>query len=1005
MLRAPLSAALLLLLLATCTRTPPPGAGAPPPTDLEVGTTYHGFELRRVQELPEIASRGLYFVHNKSGAQLIKLENQDDNKVFAAAFKTPPESDTGLPHILEHAVLNGSKKFTAKNPFDVLVQGSFNTFLNAFTGDDFTMYPVASTNDKDFRNLMHVYLDAVFYPRIFEEDRIFQQEGWRYELESRDAPLTTNGVVYNEMKGAFSSPTRLLHLNIGRQLFPNSPYGFSSGGLPEAITELRREDFLAFHKKHCHPSNTYLYIYGDGNTLDELAFIDAEYLNGFLRQPGRIEVATQKPLAEPVVAEVPYPVASDEGTAGKTYLSMSWVLSGAAEPVDTFLLEVLADLLVNLPGAPVREALVAAGIGGDYNASFDNLKQGVFTIIAEKADRGDRDEFRRIVTETLEQVAREGLVAKQVQGVINKKEFSLREADYGGFPKGLFYGYFGSRGWMFSDDPFRTFGFEETLKAAKKGAAAGRLEKLARDGLLTNNHAALVVVYPQPGLQDEINAATEAKLAKIKAAMSPEEIDALVASTAALKEWQRQPNTPEQLATIPMLSLLDLDSKEKPRPVRDERHHGTRVLFSEQVTSGIAYVTHYFSVQAVPQEKLPYLKLFETLLGELSTKRHGYEELNTEVNLHTGGLSTDLVTFPEVADPTVYHPTLALSCKALTPKMDELLALQSEIINETRFDDRARLREVVMQIHTGLQAMARGAGYQLASQRFAATVSPSSWFRERVGGLTYIGFVADLANNFDERADDLVRELEAVRSQVVNKPGHTVALVGGSAELEVLLAKLPEFAATLPASATPPRAWQWKPAKASEGLLSASKVQYVTQGANIRDLGHAYSGRLELLGRILSRGYLTKKVRVENGAYGAFASFSRSGVGYFGSYRDPQLQKTLDAFAGAAAFVKTFTVDPRSMTRYKIGTVARRDKPYPPRAEGMNAIRAYLTGVTDAVRQKERDEILAAEAADIQGLAPVVEAMLQNANLCVYGNEETLKANASLFGTLTPVLE
>ncbi len=974
------------------------------PAALKVGKTYSGFKLISERQIPEIHALGRVFEHS-CGLKLLKFETDDNNKSFAATFLTPPEGDFGIPHILEHAVLNGSKKFPVKSPFDVLAKGSLNTFLNAMTSDDFTMYPVASTNTKDFFNLVEVYLDAVFQPRIHDDPRIFEQEGWHYEMESPEAALTVNGIVYNEMKGAYSSPERVLDLVVSRALFPDSPYGLASGGHPESIWRLKREQLLAFHKKYYHPSNAYITLWGNGDTLAELRFINDQALKNVKRHKRSAQIPLQKSFDAPRTVQAEYPIAASEDPAAKTYLSMTWMAGGATQVDLSMALDVLSDALVNTPASPLRKALEQAGIGKDSYASYYDIKQGVFSLVVKNAESADRERFEKLVLDTLGTLAAKGLDRKLLEGVINKLEFRLREADYGGFPMGLVYTYFGIRGWMFAGDPFLGVAYEAPLAKVRAGLEAGLFEELIREQLLDNPHRVLAVVSPKPGLEEDNTERLEQELAKIRAGLKEPDRNRIVEHTRALKAWQAEDDKPEDLAKIPMLTLADLDKTEKRLPVAERQVAGARVLHFDHSTNGIIYLQVMFDAQVVPQELIPYLPLLADLFKELDTTASGYARLNTELNIHTGGLEFSVVSHLDERDGKRFQPRLVLSGKALTPKFAKLIALAGEIALQTRFDDHKRLAEVLGKVYSRYEGMARGAGVQLAIQRLESYLSANGAYGEAVGGLSFIQFLSRQMASSSADLDALAADLGFLASLVFNKNNLVVGVTCSQADYAVFEQHLPGLIDALDAAVRPRQDYRPPTERRNEGLLAASKVQYVTQGANYRDLGFAYSGQLDVLNQILSRDFLTEKIRVQGGAYGAWASFGRSGFAYFGSYRDPHLKETLGVFTDSVGYLKDFGADDREMTRYIIGVIARRDQPLSPSALGRKAISNVLRNVSADELQKARDEILATRQQDLRALAPLVEAVLKKNTICVYGNENKIEENKDLFQALVKVLD
>jgi len=971
----------------------------------KVGETYHGFELVQQREIPEIDALALRFEHAGSGAQLLKYVTDDDNKSFCITFKTPPNGDYGLPHILEHSVLDGSRKFPVKSPFQVLARGSLNTFLNAMTSSDFTMYPVASTNTQDFFNLVDVYLDAVLHPAIYDDPRIFLQEGWRYELADADAPLELNGIVYNEMKGAFSSPTRVLDYEVNRALFPDSPYGLSSGGLPSAIPQLSREQLLDFHRTLYHPGNGTITLWGNGDTVAELQFIHEQYLAEYGRPEGEVPFPDQPRFDAPRTVHAPYPIGEDEDPADKTYLAMAWMASGPSEPAESLAMGVLGDVLVNRPGSPLRAVLEDAGIGKDVSAYYDDTKQGVFQITVEGANPDDEERFVELVETTLAELRTEGLDKRLIEGVINTLEFQLREADFGSYPKGLVYTYFGTRAWLFADDPFLSVEYEAPLAEVRGALERPLLEDLVQQHLLDNPHRVTAVVTPEQGLESRQAAALEAELAETRKKMKKKEVKRIVAQTADLLAWQAQPDTPEQLATIPMLALEDLEPETTDLPVTEHDVDGVRVLHFDHPTHGIVYLRLLFDAEVLDPQRVPYLSLLTDVLQELDTENYGYGDLDTELTIHTGGIGAGVATYPLTGDRAVFQPKVVVSGKSLTPKLDRMLGLMAEIALRTKYDDTDRLAEVLAKVESGYEGMARSAGHRLAVSRLQAYLTPAGAYDESLGGLSFIHFLAEQTGGYEEGAEALQAELAAVAQQVFRRDGLIVGVTGSADELAAVMQQLPGLLEQLDPEPLPRVAYPFEAEIRNEGLTAASKVQYVVRGGDVGSAGYPYTGRMDVLDQVLGRDYLTQQIRVQGGAYGAWASFGRNGVAYLASYRDPKLTETLDVYAGAVSYLEGFEASDDEMTRYLIGVIADRDQPTSPSVMGRRAMSYHLQGITRDMRQSERDEILATKVADVRAMAPIVQAMLARDALCVYGNEELLDENAALFGALVPVLE
>ena len=999
---------LLPLILAVCGISwncthPQPG---PDNEQLEIGKEYYGFKLQNIKKIDELNAVGFRFEHIKSGARLLKLKTDEDNKTFSIAFRTPPHTDSGTPHIMEHSVLNGSRKFPVKSPFDILKKGSLNTYLNALTGPHRTSYVLAGRNVKAFFDFMDVYLDAVFYPRIYEDPRILQREGWHYELDNKEGELKINGIVYNEEQGMYSNSTRHLDYYISKHFFPDNAYAHASGGHPDAIPELTRERFLEFHRTYYHPSNSYIFLQGRGDTLKELKFIDEKYLSRFNRRDVLSRIPLQKPFDQMKEITEEYPVSMDDSETGNTFLSLSFAAGLLVRRDVTLGMEVLSDVLVELPAAPLRRALMDAAIGKEVIGGLWKTKQNMFQVCVQKADEPDKERFKQIVFDTLKQVAKEGLDKKMTEGAINRLEFRLRENQYPwrGYPKALLNSFLVGDGWMFAGDPFLLLEYERPLEKLKKGVNTRYFEELIETYLLNNNHCLLLVLKPKRGLAEEKKQRLKEKLALYKAALTDEELEKLVEETKALKEYGERPDSPEDLKKIPLLSLKDVDPKAKRLEIRERWTSGVKVLVHPTFTNNILYSRLLFDTSAVPQELIPYATLLSHILGQLSTENYTYGDLDTEINLHTGGIQFGTRLYIDNNDPKKLLPKLEVSAKVLPEKLDKLLELEGEIVKNTIFDDPKRLKEVIVRLNTWIETMLNRFGLQLALTRLNSYVSPYGKYMDLTAGLSYCHFVSEIVRDFDAKAGMVISNLQKVSAFIFRKNGLTVALTCPEKDYRVFEEKFPAFPAYVSDESSEPAAYIFEFKEKNEGLLSSSRVQYVTAGYDYRKLGYAYSGQFKVLEQILTRDYLHRKIRVSGGAYGRNASFSRDGFAYFSSYRDPQLEKTLQAYQGAADYLEGFNADNREITRYILGTISRLDPVLTPEQEGDTAVSNYLQGITHADIQKERTEVLSTTLPDIRKMGKTVRDIMAQNTICVFGNEKKLEENKLLFQKLTKVI-
>ena len=972
--------------------------------NLRENETIHGFRLLKQQTVPEIDAKGYAFVHEKSGARLFFLENDDDNKVFSISFRTTPADDTGVAHIVEHSVLCGSRKYPLKEPFVELVKGSLNTFLNAMTFPDKTMYPVASRNDKDFQNLMDVYLDAVFYPVMKETPEIFQQEGWHYEIESAAEPLRYSGVVYNEMKGALSSPDDVLENKVMLSLYPDTTYGFESGGDPDAIPTLTYEGFCAFHSRYYHPSNSYIYLYGALDIEEKLAYLDREYLSSFDRIEPHSEIALQKPFGEMVRQEAAYSISEGEKESEKTFLALSWLVGEADDAEAMLALDILQHALLQTEAAPLKKALMDAKIGKDVSSSFeDALRQPYMSLIVTGSEAERADELCSLTEKELRRLVDDGIDKTLLEASINRLEFKVREADFGTSPKGLVYNIKIMNSWLYDADPALYLYYEELFQRMREGLKGRYFEEVLEKRLLKNTHRSLVVLKPSKTLSAERDKALAEALEKKKQSFTSEEIEGIVEMNKRLKERQESPETPEALATIPLLALSDIRREVEKLPLVEREIEGCKTLFSDVFTNKIAYINLWFDAQGVPQEHIPYIYLLTGLLDAVDTESHTYAELSNISNLHTGGISYENSAIARTGEPDSCLPLFRVRARAFVRKLPELFSFLAEVLTESKFTDKKRLEELCGQCRAVLEARVMSASQRSMAARIASYLSPAGAYNEQAM-LSFYSFVADITDHFDERFEELSRTLASLLPLVFTQGGLTIGVTLSEDEYGAFAEEAQKFCCRLPQEKAKPQRYSFDVRAKNEGILSSSRVQYVGKAANFLRLGFSYTGSMDVLETILRYDYFWTKIRVQGGAYGAFTQISRVGTLFFSSYRDPNLKETLDVFDKTSDYLASFDVSDREMVKFIIGTISTLDVPLTPQLKGSVAQDRFFRQLTDADRQKTRDEILATCQEDIRALAAVVDACMKENILCVFGNEEKLKENAGLFGSLLHAL-
>jgi Zn-dependent M16 (insulinase) family peptidase len=964
------------------------------------------YEVQKEEDLKGIKAKGYLLRHRKSGARVVYIENDDNNKVFSIGFRTPPSDSTGVPHIMEHSVLCGSRNFPAKDPFVELVKGSLNTFLNAMTYPDKTVYPVASCNDQDFQNLMHVYMDAVFYPNIYEHEEIFRQEGWSYQLDSAEDKLKYNGVVYNEMKGAFSSPEGVLDRVILNTLFPDTSYANESGGDPEVIPELTYEQFLDFHRKYYHPSNSYIYLYGDMDIEEKLHWLDQEYLGKYDREPVDSRIRFQEPFAEMQEKVIPYSIASEESEEDNTYLSYNKVVGTSLDKELYLAFQILDYALLSAPGAPLKKALTDAGIGKDIMGSYDNgIYQPIFSVIAKNANEEQKEEFIQVIEDVLRASVKNGIDTKAIEAGINYYEFRYREADFGNYPKGLMYGLQMMDSWLYDEEkPFIHIEALDTFEFLKKQIGTGYYEELIQKYLLDNPHGAIVIVTPEKGRTARMEAELEEKLQKYKESLTAEEVEAFVQKTQALEAYQSEPESEENLEKIPVLKREDISREIEPIINEEMTLAGVPVIFHEIETNGIGYVDVLFDMSLVEEQDLPYVGILQSVLGIIDTKRYDYGTLFNEINVNTGGISTSLELYNDVTNirEKAFKATFEIKGKALYGKLPVAFDMMREILMESKLNDGKRIREILAMLKSRLLMKFQSSGHVTAVLRAQSYASPAAKLKDMTNGIAFYETVSYVEEHFEEEKEKLSEKLIDLSKKLFcgdNMMLSYTAAREGLEGLEEMVEKLKNSLHTRTAEEDKRCVIHCE--KKNEGFKTASKVQYVAKAGNFIDQGVAYTGALQILKVIMSYDYLWQNIRVKGGAYGCMSNFNRIGEGYFVSYRDPNLKRTLDVYDGVVDYLKNFTVSERDMTKYIIGTMSGIDQPMTPASKGERSMNLYMNKVSAEMIREERNQILDAEQDDIRALYKVAEAVLQADQMCVIGGEDKIEEEKELFKTLT----
>ncbi|MCF8018090.1 MAG: insulinase family protein [Vallitaleaceae bacterium] len=961
---------------------------------------YRNYKVIKEERIEALNGLGILLEHEKSGARIMVVKNDDENKTFNIIFRTPPKDDTGLPHILEHSVLCGSWKYPVKDPFVELAKGSLNTFLNAMTYPDKTMYPVASCNNQDFRNLVDVYMDAVLYPNIYDDPRILQQEGWHYELETLEGEMTYNGVVYNEMKGASSNPEQVLFRQIQTALFPNHPYGYDSGGEPDAITDLTQEQFLDFHRTYYHPSNSYIFLYGDLDVTEQLSWLDEAYLNDF----EKIEVDSELVKVEPFTSRnhvtKSYAVGQETKTDNKSYLSYNVAFDKPKSQCENLGLEVMEYLLLDAPGAPLKEALLKLNIAEDIFGSYDSgLRQPTFSIIAKNTNVEHEALFVATIESELAKIAREGFSRRKVEAAINYFEFKIREADFGQYPKGVIYSIKALDTWLYDGDPFENFAYDEAFRQLREGIENGCFIGLIATYLLNNPHTALLRLIPDAQMLAEKEKQLKNKLNIYGGMLTEEDKLALIEGTKALKKHQAEPNAREDLEKIPLLDLTDIKKESTPIHYEVVKNEGHEWILHKTFTNNIVYMRLLFDFSPLTFEELPYVSLLTRLLMRMDTKQHTYSELSDEINIHTGGVRAETNVYGMNNEPDICQTKFEVKFKCLGEKIDETVTLVKEVLTESLFTDLNRLKDLIFENKSRLSTALTSGGHNVSINRCSSYFNISARYKEALDGITYYEFLEKVVseNQFEAVAIKLKEVLDKITHRenlhiLVNTEERLIAPV--KEKLQELITVFPEksiaYDETLPITFE----------TLNEGFKTASKVQYCALAGDYVKEGYLYNGHMKVLQTIMSLDYMWKEVRVKGGAYGGFAGFRRNGLFFLGSYRDPNLNKTYEIYRALPEYVKNLKLDDRELLKYIIGTMSNVDVPLTPQMKGDRALGLYMSGVSKEDEQRERDEILSTTLEDLTALGQLIEDIIGQDYFCVIGNESMIEEEKHLFITV-----
>ncbi len=968
------------------------------------------YELMYEEYLGDIKSSGIILKHKKSGARVAVMSNEDENKLFCAAFRTPPSDSTGVPHIIEHSVLNGSKNFPSRDPFMQLVKGSLNTFLNAMTYSDKTLYPVATCNDKDFENLMHVYLDAVFYPRIYSYPQIFMQEGWHYELEKPEDELVVNGVVYSEMKGATSSPDNAMWDTVSSVMFPDTTYGVNSGGDPRHIPELTYEQFCDFHARLYHPSNSYIFIYGNCDMDERLEFLDREYLSAFDEIEPNSSIPRQAHFGKPEPKRVieKYSVGQTDSVEGKSFHVFASLGGSNLDVTEQMAASIAVYVLFNAEGAPVKQALLDAGIGEDVFGYYDSHAiEDTFAIVAKNAKSEDADRFYDIVMSVLKEQVKNGISEKALLATINSREFHFREADYGGYPRGLDIATDMLQSWLYDDSQAFTYmHYLDSLAELKEKVGTEYYEDIIRKYILNSDHCALITIDPERGLNDKREEELRASLAEYKASLTDEQLQKIIDDTAALREYQSRTPTEEEQNCIPSLERSDIPRESAPYCEYEECEiGGVKTILHKTDTNGITYANIYFDIGKIPQDYVPYLTVLGTLLGRLDTEKHTYGDLNFDILLNLGNLGFGDCVFSKYGKLDEYMPYFGVYATMLGDKVSFALDTAAEIILTSRFDKK-RIRDILSEYKVNRRSHIIDSGNQVAAARARSYFSKLECYCEQLKGIDYYLFLTELLDNYDERADELIEKLKEVRDYVYSPVNMIMSLAADDDGKNSMAECMAGFVESL-SSLKRPKLGEfvdYAPVKKNEGILIPSQVQYVAKVGNLGFDGLEYSGALQVVKSAVNIDYLYQEIRVKGGAYGCGCGFNASnGNVQFTSYRDPKLKETAAVYDGTGEFVKNYDFDEKELTKFIIGAFSDYDRPVSIKGLIARTFNSYMSGRSAADANRERAEMLDITKEQFNAAYEVFDKICAQGYLCAVGNETKLRENADMFDALITI--
>ncbi len=948
---------------------------------MNCGQTLFGFAVKRIRPIEELEGTFYELEHIKSGAQLVWLSRAEQNKTFMVGFQTLPENDTGVFHILEHSVLCGSKRFPVKEPFVELVKGSLNTFLNAMTFPDKTVYPVSSRNETDFFHLMNVYMDAVFAPAIYSNPNIFKQEGWHYELHEGETTPTFKGVVFNEMKGAYSSVGDVIISGLNGMLFPDNCYGYESGGFPPKIPQLSYEKFIETHKRFYHPSNAKIFLDGDMPIERVLEWLDKEYLCTYDRRELDFALQMQKPVARQQKTNT-YAISASEDPSERAYYSTAMIAGDWSEKEKMVALSVLCSYLTGSQTSPLKAAILENGLGQDVSLELnDYIAQPFVTLLVENTREENFEKIEKKVHDTLTALAENGLDRKELLAWLNRSEFQHREKNE---PQGVELGIESLRSWLYGGDPALYLSYGDTFASLHEKLDTDYFERLLKDVLLDETHTVILHTLPSATKNEEDEKEEKARLAAEYASWDEEKKREIIAQTAALEQWQQTPDTLEQLASLPHLKPSEVDPKPQELQVKVENIAGVTVLRQKSAARGVDYLNLYFALSDCMLEDYPRLSLMCSLLGNLSTAHYDAQTLQREIKTHLGSLSFTVEAFASADSQKICKPFLTISCSVLDKKAEEAVRLISEIILSSNWNDPQRIKQLLLQMEIGLRQKIMTGGRQYVALRVASHLSAEGSVLDASSGYRCYCWLHSLAADFERQSDAVIAKMEQLQQTIFCKHRLTFGTAG-----ELTNALVEKFAAGLPEGEKVElqAAYQPQYLEKKEAIVVPSGVSYAGMGASYESLGVLPTGDWRVLETLLSYQYLWNEVRVQGGAYGTAFTTRNRGTVSMTSYRDPNPMRSLAVFGKSDQFIREFCESSADLNTLIIGAISDSEPLLSPKGQAAAANSNYWRGISYEDQCKTRTELLQTDKAGLLKFADIIKQLIADASVCVVGPE------------------